>query len=87
MRRDKLELYLREILLRCFEIEDAGFDDDLVECFGFDSIDAIELLQEIEGFIGIDLTREEEKQLVGVRTLRQVIDCIESILNKRKAVK
>ena len=59
-----------------FEIDNPDTDDDLREEYEFDSIDAIELLVEIEKMLGFALTQEEKKQAMDVRTLDQICDYI-----------
>ena len=58
---------------------------NLREAYGFDSIDAIDLLLEIERFLGSELTQEEKKQAMDIRTMKQIIDYIEIMAEKRKA--
>ena len=48
MTRDEIRDRVLTIFAEEFEIVDPGLDDDLREAHGFDSIDAIELLREIE---------------------------------------
>ena len=55
------------------------------EAYSFDSIDAIDLLLEIEKFLGSELTRDEKKQAMDIRTMRQIIDYIEMLAEKRHA--
>jgi len=66
-----------------FEIDNPGIDDDLRSEYEFDSIDAIELLVEIEKMLGFILTQEEKKQAMNIRTLEQVCDYIETIAATR----
>ncbi len=66
-----------------FEIENPGLDEDLREAYEFDSIDAIELLVEIEGMMGVSLTQEEKKQAMDIRTINQICDYIESLEGAR----
>ena len=61
MTREEITLKLLDILQREFEIVNPGLDDDLRETFGFDSVDAIELLLEIERLLNFELTHEEKK--------------------------
>jgi len=63
-----------------FEISNPGLDDDLREAHGFDSIDAIELLREIEDMLGFELTQEQKKRAMdNIRTLNQILDYVESL--------
>jgi len=66
-----------------FEIYNPGSDDDLREEYEFDSIDAIELLVEIEKMLGFTLTQEEKKQAMDIRTLDQICDYVESLAATR----
>ena len=68
-----------------FEIENPGLDDNLREVHGFDSIDAIELLLEIENLLGSELTQEEKKGAMDIRTLNDVLDYIELLAKARSA--
>ena len=61
MTRQEIELEVKTIFQREFEIENPGMDDDLRETYEFDSIDAIELLLAIENFLGYEITQEEKK--------------------------
>ena len=66
-----------------FEIENPGLDEDLRENYEFDSIDAIELLGEIEKMLGSELTQEEKKQAMEIRTLDHVLDYVETLARAR----
>ncbi|MGO9137121.1 MAG: acyl carrier protein [Syntrophales bacterium] len=66
-----------------FEIENPGLDDNLREKHAFDSIDAIELLLKIEKILGYELTQEEKKQAMDIRTINQICDYIESLARTR----
>jgi acyl carrier protein len=77
--RDAIITNLMRIFREEFEIENPGLDDDLREAHGFDSIDAIELLREIEEMMGYDLTQEQKKGAMGIRTLGQIADYIEEL--------
>ncbi len=70
---------LMRIFAEQFEIEAPGLDDDLREAHEFDSIDAIELLVEIERMIGARLTQEEKKQAMEIRTLNQICDYVQAM--------
>ncbi|MDA8126546.1 MAG: acyl carrier protein [Deltaproteobacteria bacterium] len=83
MTRDQISDKLLEIFRREFEMENPGLDDDLRETGEFDSVDAIELLLEIERFLGIELTHEEKQSAMEIRTFRQVIDYVELLAQKR----
>jgi acyl carrier protein len=83
MTREEIILQLTEIFRREFEMENPGLDDDLRETGEFDSVDAIELLLEIERFLQIELTHEEKQLAMEIRTFRQVIDYVELLAKKR----
>lgn len=85
MTRQDIEKEVRNIFLKEFEIENPELDVNLREAYGFDSIDAIELLLEIEKFLGSELTQEEKKKAMDIRTMNQIIDYIEMLAEKRGA--
>ncbi|GAB6271409.1 MAG TPA: acyl carrier protein [Syntrophaceae bacterium] len=85
MTRQDIEKEVRAIFLREFEVENPEPDVNLREAYGFDSIDAIELLLEIEKFLGSELTQAEKKKAMDIRTLNQIIDYIERLAEKRQA--
>jgi len=60
-----------------------GSDENLTEKYDFDSIDALELLSEIEALLGSELTREEKKASMDIRTINQICDYIELLAKKR----
>jgi acyl carrier protein len=62
-----------------FEIENPGNDDYLREAYEFDSIDAIELLGEIEIMLASPLTQSEKKKAMEIRTINDIIDYVESL--------
>ena len=84
MTRQDIENEVRDIFLREFEVENPELDINLREAYGFDSIDAIDLLLEIEKFLGSELTRDEKKQAMDIRTMRQIIDYVEMLAEKRR---
>ena len=77
MTRDKIKSEIIRIFSEQFEIENPGLDDDLRDGYEFDSIDAIELLREIEILLGSELTRAEKKNAMEIRTINQILDYIE----------
>jgi len=83
MTRDDIESTIMRILTEEFELEDPGLDDDLREDHGFDSIDAIELLGEIETMLESELTQQEKKRAMDIRTIRQICDYVESLAKAR----
>ena len=76
MTRDTIETAIVTIFNDQFEIKDPGLDDDLREVHEFDSIDAIELLREIEILLGVQLTRDEKKAAMDIRTINQIVDYV-----------
>ena len=83
MERKEIEKHILHIFHDEFEIENPENDIDLRETYGFDSIDAIELLAEIEVFLGFELTLDEKKQAMEISTLDQIYDYIENLSNSR----
>lgn len=83
MTREQITLKIFDIFQREFEIVNPGLDDDLRETFGFDSVDAIELLLEIERLLHLELTHEEKKMAMDIRNMRQIIDYVEIMAKKR----
>jgi len=84
MTRQEIEREVKSIFQREFEIENPGMNDNLRETYEFDSIDAIELLLEIEKFLGSELSQEEKKQAMDIRTINQICDYVERIIQTRK---
>ena len=79
MTRDEIKFEILRFCKETFEFENPGLDDDLRDVHGFDSIDAIELLREIEILLGIKLTREEKEKAMFIRTINQILDYIETL--------
>ena len=84
MKRNILQEKILTILINDFEFEQPGLDDNLRDVHGFDSIDAIELLGKIELILGFTLTREEKEKAMGIRTINDILDYIETIAASRK---
>ncbi len=82
MTRDEITGAVLEIFRREFEMANPGLDDDLRETGEFDSVDAIELLLEIERLLNRELTHEEKQMAMEIRTIRQVIDYVEMLAVK-----
>ncbi len=76
MTRDEIEKGIIRIFADQFEIENPRLGDDLREVHEFDSIDAIELLREIEILLGDQLSREEKKAAMDIRTIDQIVDYV-----------
>ncbi len=83
MTRQEIEREIKNIFQREFEVENPGMDDNLREEYGFDSIDAIELLLEIEKLLGFELTQEEKKLAMEIRTISQICDYVEKITQSK----
>ncbi len=82
----KREFIIKELIRifhEKFEITNPGTDDDLREAHEFDSIDAIELLVEIEKILGFPLSQEQKKMAMDVRTIDQICDYIQKMGNTR----
>ena len=85
MRRDAIKSAILKIFEEKFEIEAPGVDDDLRDGYEFDSIDAIELLREIEILLSTQLTREEKKAAMDIRTINHIIDYVDGLALQRVA--
>lgn len=83
MTREAITLAILEIFKREFEIVDPDFDKDIRETYGFDSVDAIELLLEIERLLQFELTHDEKKLAMDIRTMRQIVDYVELMANRK----
>ena len=81
--REKIQNEILRIFSEEFEIENPGLDDNLREVHEFDSIDAIDLLREIEILLGSDLTRAEKKKAMEIRTINQILDYVEMLAATR----
>ncbi len=83
MKRDEIQTEIVKILEESFEFENPGLDDNLRDVHGFDSIDAIELLGEIEKMLGFAISREEKQQAMEIRTINDILDYIEALIVER----
>lgn len=80
MTRDELQHKILAVFRDEFEIENPGLEDDLREAHGFDSIDAIELLREIEEMLGFELSQEQKKSAMeNIRTLDDILNYVEGL--------
>ncbi len=79
MSRDEITAEILRIFREQFEIENPGLGDDLRDRYEFDSIDAIELLREIELMLGTKLTQAEKKMAMEIRTIDDILDYVESL--------
>ncbi len=84
MQRDEIQAKILAILEDSFEFENPGLNDNLRDDHGFDSIDAIELLGEIEKILGYTLTRAEKEKAMTIRTINDILDYIEVIAAEHK---
>lgn len=85
MNRDVIQEKILTILTEDFEFERPGLNDNLRDDHGFDSIDAIELLGKIELILGFTLSREEKEKAMGIRTVNDILDYIETVTASRPA--
>lgn len=83
MNRDEIQKKILHIFEELFEFENPGVEDNLRDDHGFDSIDAIELLGEIEKMLGYTLSREEKEKAMEIRTINDILDYIEAIVADR----
>ena len=83
MTRDEIKTKILLIFENEFEIVNPGLDDNLTEEHDFDSIDALELLGEIEKMLGSELTRQEKKDAMEIRTVNQICNYVVSLAEKR----
>lgn len=80
MTREAIRAHILAVFESEFEIVNPGMEDDLRELHGFDSIDAIELLREIEDMLGFELDQEQKKQAMDhIRTLDQILDYVQGL--------
>lgn len=83
MTRDEILKRILTIFEQEFEIKAPGLDENLTETYEFDSIDALELLGEIETMLGSELTRQEKKDSMEIRTINQICDYVERLARTR----
>ena len=79
MGRDAIQAAILRIFDEKFEIREPGLDENLRDVYEFDSIDAVELLREIEILLNTQLTRAEKKNAMEIRTINQILDYIEAL--------
>ena len=84
MTREQITTEILSIFRREFEIEHPGLDDDLRETYEFDSVDAIELLIGIERFLQSELTHDEKKMAMEIRTITHIVDYVERLVRVRE---
>ncbi len=83
MEREEIQTTIINFIETNFEMSDIGLDDDLNAVHGFDSIDAIELLREIETLMKTKLTRDEEEAAMTIRTVNEIVDFVEKAMADR----
>jgi acyl carrier protein len=83
MGRDQIRTALLRIFRDRFQIVNPGLDENLRDAHEFDSIDAVELLHEIELLLDSKLTQAEKKSAMDIRTMNQIIDYIEGLAAAR----
>ena len=83
MTREEILSEVNAIFFREFDVVNPGLEDNIREHYGLDSLDAIELLMQIEEFLGSELTQEEKKQALHILTINQICDYIESLAKAR----
>ena len=84
MQRDTIEKEILRIFREQFEIKNPGLDENLAEVYEFDSIDAIELLKEIEALLDTRLSRPEQKAAMEIRTINQIVDYVENLAGRHR---
>lgn len=79
MNRDEITLKLTDFLEEMFEVprEKVTPDAKLYEELDLDSIDAVDLVVQLQNLVGRRINPEEFKT---VRTVRDVVDCVERLL-------
>jgi len=87
MERDAIKAAIIRIFEQKFEIVGPGADDNLRDAYEFDSIDAVELLREIEILLDTRLTQAEKKNAMDIRTINQIVDYIEALARDRSLAK
>jgi acyl carrier protein len=83
MTRDEITARLLTIFSKQFEIDNPGLDDDLRAVYDFDSIDAIELLREIELMLQSELTRDEKKAAMDISTINDIVAYVLALAAER----
>ena len=83
MERDAIKAAIITIFEEKFEIVDPSADDNLRDAYEFDSIDAVELLHEIEILLDTRLSQAEKKNAMEIRTINQIVDYIEALAQDR----
>ena len=83
MTRDAITEKILNVFSENFEIDNPDLDANLRETYEFDSIDAIELLREIEILLASELTREEKQKAMDIRSINQIVDYVMDLASTR----
>ncbi len=83
MTREEIQAEIIRLLENEFEIKDPGMNDNLRDVYGFDSIDAIDLLGAIEKMLNSELTQAEKKAAMDIKSINQIVDYIETLIKTR----
>jgi acyl carrier protein len=79
MTKAEIKTAILDIFEEQFEISNPSPNDDLREAYEFDSIDAIELLREIEILLKRQLSRPEKMAAMDIRTINQIVEYVENL--------
>lgn len=79
--KDEIFTHIKEVLIKDFDMDAAKLTPNalLVDDLDLDSIDAIDLVVKLQSIIGCKVEPEDFKQ---IRTLQDMVDAIEKIVNK-----
>jgi acyl carrier protein len=83
MTREEIAKKIVQIMEQKFEFKNPGLDDDLRGMYDFDSIDGLVLLDSIQQMVGRQLTIEEKKAAMGIRTINGICDYVEGLFRAR----
>ncbi len=79
MTRSEITTHILKVMEEEFEITAPGLDDNLRDVYEFDSIDAIELLREIELLLKRELSQSEKKEAMEIRTVNDIVDYVQAM--------
>ena len=79
--KDEIFNHIKDILIKEFEIDAKKLTPEslLIEDLDLDSIDAVDLVVRLQNIIGCKVEPDDFKQ---IRTLQDMVDAIEKIVNK-----
>ena len=80
MTPDEIRVRILKVFRERFEIDSPHQDENLREVYEFDSIDAIDLLREIELMLGTKLTIDQKKAAMNISTINQIVDYVSSLV-------